>query len=140
MAFGLGKVQVLESKLDIYEDLSREMLSRLENAVDKISENSNRVALVLERHEARLDEGERTNEAIMKLVERVEEKIDKVEDRVNQLSRFRWIAVGIGTAAVVILKSSELFGSLLSLPQKQLTNSTSMVAYQQSVALCNEFH
>lgn len=123
MAFGLGKVQVLESKLDIYEDLSREMLSRLENAVDKISENSNRVALVLERHEARLDEGERTNEAIMKLVERVEEKIDKVEDRVNQLSRFRWIAVGIGTAAVVILKSSELFGSLLSLPQKQLTNS-----------------
>ena len=123
MAFGLGKIQVLESKLDIYEDLSREMLSRLENAVDKISENSNRVALVLERHEARLDEGERTNEAIMKLVERVEEKIDKVEDRVNQLSRFRWIAVGIGTAAVVILKSSELFGSLLSLPQKQLTNS-----------------
>lgn len=123
MAFGLGKVQVLESKLDIYEDLSREMLSRLENAVDKISENSNRVALVLERHEARLDEGERTNEAIMKLVERVEEKIDKVEDRVNQLSRFRWISIGIGTAAVVILKSSELFGSLLSLPQKQLTNS-----------------
>ena len=123
MAFGLGKVQVLESKLSIYEDLSKEMLSKLENAVDKISENSNRVALVLERHEARLDEGERTNEAIMKLVERVEEKIDKVEDRVNQLSRFRWIAVGIGTAAVVILKSSELFGSLLSLPQKQLTNS-----------------
>ena len=123
MAFGLGKIQVLESKLDIYEDLSREMLSRLENAVDKISENSNRVALVLERHEARLDEGERTNEAIMKLVERVEEKIDKVEDRVNQLSRFRWISIGIGTAAVVILKSSELFGSLLSLPQKQLTNS-----------------
>ena len=119
MAFGLGKVQVLESKLDIYEDLSREMLSRLENAVDKISENSNRVALVLERHEARLDEGERTNEAIIKLVERVEKKIDQVEDRVNQLSRFRWIAVGIGTAAVVILKSSELFGSLLSLPQKK---------------------
>ena len=123
MAFGLGKVQVLESKLSIYEDLSKEMLSKLENAVDKISENSNRVALVLERHEARLDEGERTNEAIIKLVERVEKKIDQVEDRVNQLSRFRWIAVGIGTAAVVILKSSELFGSLLSLPQKQLTNS-----------------
>lgn len=123
MAFGLGKVQVLESKLSIYEDLSKEMLSKLENAVDKISENSNRVALVLERHEARLDEGERTNEAIIKLVERVEKKIDQVEDRVNQLSRFRWVAVGIGTAAVVILKSSELFGSLLSLPQKELTNS-----------------
>ena len=77
MAFGLGKVQVLESKLSIYEDLSKEMLSKLENAVDKISENSNRVALVLERHEARLDEGERTNEAIIKLVERVVSEVEK---------------------------------------------------------------
>lgn len=121
MAFGLGKVQVLESKISIYEELSKDMLDKLERAVDKISENSNRVALVLERHEARLDEGERTNEAIIKLVEKIEEKIDKVEDRVNQLSRFRWVTIGIGTAAVVILKSSELFGSILSLPQRELT-------------------
>ena len=121
MSFGLGKVQVLESKISIYEELSKDMLDKLERAVDKISENSNRVALVLERHEARLDEGERTNEAIIKLVEKIEEKIDKVEDRVNQLSRFRWITIGIGTAAVVILKSSELFGSILTLPQKELT-------------------
>jgi septation ring formation regulator EzrA len=121
MSFGLGKVQVLESKISIYEELSKDMLDKLERAVDKISENSNRVALVLERHEARLDEGERTNEAIIKLVEKVEEKIDKVEDRVNQLSKFRWVTIGIGTAAVVILKSSELFGNILMLPQKELT-------------------
>ena len=30
MAFGLGKLAVLESKLDIYEDLSKEMLDKLE--------------------------------------------------------------------------------------------------------------
>ena len=35
------KVAVLESKLDIYEDLSREMLSKLEAAVEKISEGNN---------------------------------------------------------------------------------------------------
>ena len=29
MAFGLGKLAVLESKLDIYEDLSKEMLDKL---------------------------------------------------------------------------------------------------------------
>ena len=45
---GLGKLNVLESKLDIYEDLSKEMLDKLERAVDKISENSNRVAIILE--------------------------------------------------------------------------------------------
>ena len=33
-----SKVAVLESKLDMYEELSREMLSKLESAVEKISE------------------------------------------------------------------------------------------------------
>ena len=64
MAFGLGKLAVLESKLDIYEDLSKEMLDKLERAVTTISDNSNKIAIVLERHENRLDEGERTNDAI----------------------------------------------------------------------------
>ena len=34
MAFGVGKyIAVLESKLDIYEDLSQQMLEKLERAV-----------------------------------------------------------------------------------------------------------
>ena len=40
-----SKVAVLESKLDIYEDLSREMLTKLEAAVEKISEGNNRIAV-----------------------------------------------------------------------------------------------
>lgn len=104
MAFGLGKLAVLESKLDIYEDLSKEMLDKLERAVASISDNSNRVALVLERHENRLDKNEDNQDAILKLVEKVEEKIDSVEQRVNDLSRFRWISVGVITAALVLFK------------------------------------
>lgn len=104
MAFGLGKLAVLESKLDIYEDLSKEMLDKLERAVASISDNSNRVALVLERHENRLDKNEDNQDAILKLVEKVEEKIDSVEQRVNDLSKFRWISVGIVTAALVLFK------------------------------------
>tara|TARA_A100001035_G_scaffold261813_1_gene241085 strand:+ start:1929 stop:2321 length:393 start_codon:yes stop_codon:yes gene_type:complete len=111
---GLGKLNVLESKLDIYEDLSKEMLDKLERAVDKISENSNRVAIILERHESRLDEGEKTNEAILKLIEKVEQKIDGVENRVNQLSRFRWTAVGIGIALITTLKAPEIFSNFLT--------------------------
>jgi len=104
MAFGLGKLAVLESKLDIYEDLSKEMLDKLERAVASISDNSNRVALVLERHENRLDKNEDNQDAILKLVEKVEEKIDSVEKRVNDLSRFRWISVGVITAILVLFK------------------------------------
>lgn len=121
MAFGLGKLQVLESKLDIYEDLSKEMLDKLERAVTSIQDNTNKTAIILERHENRLDKSDENDIAIMKLIEKVEEKIDGVEKRVNDLSRFRWITVGIATAAVVVIKSSELFGALLSVPQQSLT-------------------
>jgi len=114
MAFGLGKLEVLESKLSIYEDLSKEMLDKLERAVATISDNSNRVAIILERHESRLDKSDENDLAIMKLIEKVEEKIDTVEARVNDLSRFRWITIGIALAAVTILKAPVIFANLLT--------------------------
>ena len=107
MAFGLGKLAQLETKLDIYEELSKEMLDKLERAVATISENSNRVAIVLERHESRLDKSDENDRAILKLIEKVEEKLDGVETRVNDISRFRWISVGIAIAAVTILENQQ---------------------------------
>jgi hypothetical protein len=114
MAFGLGKLAVLESKLDIYEDLSKEMLDKLERAVSTISENNNKVAIILERHENRIEEGERTNEAIMKLIEKVDEKVDTLDCRINQLQKFRWMTVGVAIAAVTILKAPDIFGNFLT--------------------------
>jgi len=120
MAFGLGKLAVLESKLDIYEDLSKEMLDKLERAVATISENSNRVAIILERHESRLNESDKNDAAILRLVEKVEEKIDSVEKRVNDLSKFRWITIGVCLAAVTILKAPEIFSHILTPPPQQV--------------------
>ena len=114
MAFGLGKLAVLESKLDIYEDLSKEMLDKLERAVSTISENNNKVAIILERHENRIEEGERTNEAIMKLIEKVDEKVDVLECKINQLQKFRWMTVGVAIAAVTILKAPDIFANFLT--------------------------
>ena len=120
MAFGLGKLAVLESKLEIYEDLSKEMLDKLERAVATISENSNRVAIILERHESRLNESDKNDAAILRLVEKVEEKIDSVEKRVNDLSKFRWITIGVCLAAVTILKAPEIFSHILTPPPQQV--------------------
>ena len=77
MAFGLGKLAVLESKLDIYEDLSKEMLDKLERAVSTISENSNKIAIILERHETRLDEGDKSNQLIIKMIEELKQTHEK---------------------------------------------------------------
>ena len=84
MAFGLGRLAVLESKLDIYEDLSKEMLDKLERAVGTISENSNRVAVILERHENRLDESERADKLIIGMLEDMKERFDKETHSINE--------------------------------------------------------
>ncbi len=123
MAFGLEKLAVLESKLGIYEDLSKEMLDKLERAVASISESSNRVAIILERHEARLDESDKNDRLIVNMLDDVKENIgkrlDNLETRVNDLATFRWIATGIGSAAVLVIGSAQFFGNLLLTPQHQ---------------------
>jgi len=132
MAFGLQKLAVLESKLDIYEDLSKEMLDKLERAVATISENSNRVAVILERHESRLNEGDKANQAIIKMINdhqkydekmygRFDEKMESMDKKIDDLYRFRWIAVGLGIAAVTLIKAPDIFSNFLT-PSKARAN------------------
>ncbi|MEL1234455.1 MAG: hypothetical protein VW667_11165 [Candidatus Neomarinimicrobiota bacterium] len=84
MAFGLGKLAVLESKLNIYEDLSKEMLDKLEKAVGTISENSNKIAVILERHENRLDESERADKLIIGMLEEMKARHEKDNETIHQ--------------------------------------------------------
>jgi hypothetical protein len=110
MAFGFGKLAVLESKLDIYEDLSKEMLDKLERAVSTISENSNRVSVILERHETRLDEGDKSNQLIIKMIEEMKgqeeknhnilhERIDRIQKKVDSNQRF---VIGAGAVLATL--------------------------------------
>ena len=112
MAFGLGKLAVLESKLDIYEDLSKEMLDKLERAVTTISENSNKIAIVLERHENRLDEGDKANQAIIEMIKdhqkyddrmfsNIKESLETLEKKVDENQKMLWM-VTMGVSAVVL--------------------------------------
>ena len=100
---GRAKVEVLESKLDIYEDLSKQMLEKLERAVSTIQENSNKIGIILERHENRLDEGDKAQAATLKLIEKVEEDVKSLEAKIESLSRFRWLALGVAATAMLIV-------------------------------------
>ena len=115
MAFGLQKLAVLESKLDIYEDLSKEMLDKLERAVATISENSNRVAIILERHESRLAESERADQLIVKMIEELKEEIVDIDKsvkgrffdqdkKIEETQKWIWMAGAVLTTAVTILQ------------------------------------
>jgi hypothetical protein len=121
MAFGLGKLAVLESKLDIYEDLSKEMLDKLERAVTTISENSNRVAIVLERHETRLDEGDKSNQLIIKMIEEMKvqeeknhkvlhDRIDRIQKKVDSNQKF---VVGAGAVLATLVAVAQVVSPML---------------------------
>lgn len=127
MAFGIGRLSVLESKVSIYEELSKEMLGKLETAVATISENSNKVAVILERHENRLNESDKNDALILNMLEDVKisntkehkaviERIEKVESKVSDLFRFRWVAAGIAIAAVAALQAPGIFRGILTPP------------------------
>ena len=105
-----SKVAVLESKLNIYEDLSREMLSKLEAAVEKISEGNNRIAQILTKHDERIEQSMKTDALIIKMVDEMKEsnkqdhivvndKIKELQDNIDSFAKFRWQA---GAAAAVL--------------------------------------
>ena len=125
MAFGLGKLAVLESKLDIYEDLSKEMLDKLEIAVGTISENSNRVAVILERHENRLEEGEKANHAIIQMIKdhqkyddrmfkQLDEKITELDKKTEKNTKFVIGATAVIATVVTILQVAPPIARLLT--------------------------
>jgi hypothetical protein len=109
------EISILEAKFQIYEDLSKEMLDKLERAVDKISESNQQVALILERHENRLEQVDRSETAIMELIRDVKAKLCVLEKKVEDLSKFRWITMGVVGACTLVIGSATFFGNILTI-------------------------
>ena len=130
--FVLAKLEVLQSKLDIYEDLSKEMLDKLERAVSTISDNSNKIAVVLERHENRLDEGERVNDAIVQMIKdhqkyddrmfkTISDKIETLEKKTDRNTKFVIGATAVLATVVTVLQVAPPIIRLLTLPTTAAT-------------------
>jgi hypothetical protein len=142
MVLGFQKLAVLESKLDIYEDLSKEMLDKLERAVATISENSNRVAIILERHESRLAESERADQLIIKMIEELKDDIDDIDKgvklkfhdqnkKIEEAQKWIWMAGAVLTTAVTVLQVLPNIG--LSLTPVQKTSMMDAAVIQRIV-------
>ena len=108
------KVAVLESKLDMYEDLSREMLTKLEAAVEKISEGNNRIAQILTKHDERIEQSMKTDTLIIKMIDElketqeksnkiIHERIDRVQVEIKAFSKFRWQVGGVLIVAALLI-------------------------------------
>ena len=131
------KLAVLESKLSIYEDLSREMLAKLESAVDKISESNSRIATILAKHDERIEQSIKNDDLLIKMIDEmkenndkehqeIEKKFEKIEMKLEDLSKFKWQIGGVLAVAVVLIGVFNSFipNFLTSQPRQSIIERT----------------
>ena len=127
------KVAVLEEKVSIYE----QMMKKIEDAIYAISETSQGISKMLAIHEERLEQGIRSDEVIIKMIddlkktveaedvdlsdrideviEKAQEKINEIDKKVEEVKKVKWMVIGIGTAiAIVVASVTSLMGGILT--------------------------
>jgi hypothetical protein len=116
------KVAVLEERLNVYE----QMMSRIDSAIEKISETNQNISKMLAVHEEKIEQSGKSDAIIMTMINDVKKngtkehlelksKVDELEKKVEDLFKFRWQAAGvIVTAVVVATIVSQLAGGILT--------------------------
>jgi len=106
------KIALLEERINVYE----QMMTRIDSAIQKISETSQNISQMLAIHNEKIEQCNRTDNLIVKMIEDIRvsskeqhdeisrklgERLDKVEEKVEGISKFRWQILG-GLAVVAI--------------------------------------
>jgi len=86
------KVAVLEERVKIHE----EMVERVDAAIQTLSETNQNICKMLAVHDERIFNCVRSDEDI-------NEKMGKLEVKVDELSRFKWMAAGIVAVALLFV-------------------------------------
>ena len=108
------------------------MLDKLEKAVGTISENSNKIAIILERHESRLDESERTDNLILKMIDELKdqeeknhqilhERIDRIQKKVDSNQKF---VVGAGAVLATLVTIMQVVPPVVRVLTPQVSSAT----------------
>lgn len=113
--------ELLAQRVEIYEELSREMLDKLDNAVNKISETNNNIAAILAKHEERIEQCNKSDEGLLEYIKDIKERIKTLEEKMGDFYKFRWMTIGVASAAIVIIGSAQFFGDLLTVGDRGVT-------------------
>jgi tetrahydromethanopterin S-methyltransferase subunit G len=106
------KIALLEERINVYE----QMMQRIDTAIQKIGETSQNISQMLAIHNEKIEQCNRTDNIIVNMIEDIKksskeqhdeisrklgERLDKVEEKVEGISKFRWQILG-GLAVIAI--------------------------------------
>jgi vacuolar-type H+-ATPase subunit I/STV1 len=132
------KLAVLEQKFTEFANI----VNRIDDAIDKLSEVSSNLVKMLAVHEERIEQTVKTNDILFKLVEerkkenekhyeRTCERIEDLEIKVEEVKKVKWMIVGMG---ILVAAAASLFGNLLA---NTLTQGNSPVRMEPQIVIPN---
>ena len=121
------KIAVLEERLSSYEVMMR----KIDEAIQIMGKTSQNISKMLAVHEEKIDQCHKADDYIGRLIEElklenkdqhdaVSERIEKVENKLEEVIKFRWIIVGVFAVISLGLSQSHVVVDLLTPDASQI--------------------
>jgi hypothetical protein len=110
------KVAVLEERLAVHE----QMMSRIEAAIEKLSEVNSNVSKMLAVHEEKINTNEKVDDILFTKIDQLSSKMDSdhnvVLSKIQDLEKKVWIGIGIVFCLSFIIRNADFVGRILTPP------------------------
>ena len=121
------KIAVLEERLSSYEVMMR----KIDEAIQIMGKTSQNISKMLAVHDEKIEQCHRADDYIGRLIEElklenkdqhevVTERIEKVESKLEEVIKFRWIIVGVFAVISLGLSQSHVVVDLLTPDASQI--------------------
>lgn len=121
------KIAVLEERLSSYEVMMR----KIDEAIQIMGKTSQNISKMLAVHDEKIEQCHRADDYIGRLIEElklenkdqheaVTERIEKVESKLEEVIKFRWIIVGVFAVISLGLSQSHMVVDLLTPDASQI--------------------
>ena len=125
------KIAVLEERLSAYEV----MMNKIDEAIQIMGKTSQNISKMLAVHDERIEQCNKADDYIGRMIEelRLENKnshdavaarIEKVENKLEEFAKYRWIVVGVFAVVTFAISQSHMVIDILTpdTPQVQVKN------------------
>ena len=115
------KIAVLEERLSSYEM----MMKKIDEAIQLMGKTSQNISKMLAVHEERIEQCHKADDYITRVIEELREenkdqhnevskRIEKVENKIEEFVKYRWIVVGVFAVITFAISQSHLVVDFLT--------------------------